>query len=161
MNTRNTRSNTLEIQEIVEQLNELQTQQSVLIERLGQLTSANIPPAEASIPSAEASEASDEPTRTITESGYERDLFPASIPVLIVGQQVRIKNPRVGQPDRGIITKITLHRITVQAANGILVARSPKNLVLLCLGQEDTSSGSSNPASDHTGYTSNSGHTNA
>ena len=152
----NTRSNTLEIQEIVEQLDKLQTQQSVLIKRLGQLTSANgVPPTE------EASEASDEPTRTITESGYERDLFPASIPVLIVGQQVRIKNPRVGQPDRGIITKITLHRITVQAANGILVARSPKNLVLLRLGQEDTSSGSSNPASNHTGYTSNSGHTNA
>ena len=154
MNTWNTRSNTLEIQEIVEQLNELQTQQSVLIERLGQLTSANIPPAE-------ASEASDEPTRTITESGYERDLFPASIPVLIIGNQVRIKNPGVGQPDRGIITKITLHRITVQADNGILIARSPKNLVLLCLRQEDTSSGSSNPTSDHTGYTSNSGHTNA
>ena len=151
MNTRNTRSNTLEIQEIVEQLNELQTQQSVLIERLGQLTSANIP-------SAEASEASDEPTRTITESGYERDLFPASIPVLIIGNQVRIKNPGVDQPDRGIITKITLHRITVQTVNGILVTRSPKNLVLL---QEDTSSGSSNPTSDHTEYTSNSGHTNA
>ncbi len=155
MNTWNTRSNTLEIQEIVAQLDELQTQQSVLIERLGQLTSAN------GILPAEASEASDEPTRTITESGYERDLFPASIPVLIIGNQVRIKNPGVGQPDRGIITKITLHRITVQAANGILIARSPKNLVLLCLRQEDTSSGSSNPTSDHTEYTSNSGHTNA
>ena len=151
----NTRSNTLEIQEIVEQLDELQTQQSVLIERLGQLTSANgVPPAE------EASEASDEPTRTITESGYERDLFPASIPVLIIGNQVRIKNPGVDQPDRGIITKITLHRITVETANGIIVTRSPKNLVLL----EDASSGSSNPTSDHTeytSYTSNSGHTNA
>ena len=146
----NTRSNILEIQDIITQLDELQTQQSVLIERLGQLTSADgILPAEAPA----------EPTRTITESGYKRDLFPDGEPVLIIGNQVRIKNPRRGQPDRGIITKISRNRITVQGDNGILVSRAPKNLVLQ--RQQDTSSGSSNPTSDHTDWTSNSGHTNA
>ena len=146
----NTRSNTLEIQGIIAQLDELQTQQSVLIERLGQLTSAdgNLPVA-----------APDEPTRAITESGYECDLFPDGAPVLVIGNRVQIKNPGRQQPDRGIITKISRNRITVQGDNGILVSRAPKNLILQ--RQEATSSASSNPTSDHTEWTSNSGHTNA
>ena len=48
-----------------------------------------------------------------------------------IRDRVRINNPRFLQQTEGTITKITAKRITVQASNGSLISRAPKNLVLI------------------------------
>jgi hypothetical protein len=48
----------------------------------------------------------------------------------IIGDRVRIKNPRFLQPTSGTVSKVTTKRITVLAANGTSIVRAPKNIIL-------------------------------
>jgi hypothetical protein len=48
----------------------------------------------------------------------------------VIGDRVRIKNPRFLQPTSGTVSKVTAKRITVLAANGTSIVRAPKNITL-------------------------------
>jgi hypothetical protein len=48
----------------------------------------------------------------------------------VIGDRVRIKNPRFLQPTGGTVSKVTAKRITVLAANGTSIVRAPKNITL-------------------------------
>ena len=130
-------NNTQEIQNIVNQLRVLQVQQSALIRRLEQLTEAehilNATPAAAPRRAA-APRVVTKPVyhtpRVVTASGYKRNELPAGIRVFVIGDRVRIRNPRGNQPTEGIITKITLKQITVRAPNDTLISRSPSNIII-------------------------------
>ena len=59
-----------------------------------------------------------------------RAVHPSSI--FVVGDYVKVKNPRQGQPDRGIVFGATRSALVrVRAANGEEVKRLSKNLTLL------------------------------
>jgi hypothetical protein len=94
-----------EIQDIVNQLEQLQIQQSDLLQHLGRL-----------------SECKDSNNTAIP--------LPATARELAVGNRVPIKNPGRLQSIRGTITKIGRNRITVEARNGTKIVQSPKNLIL-------------------------------
>ena len=106
-------NNAQEIQDIVNQLRQLQIQESDLLHRLERLNEGedtnynNAPPQTVAIP--------------------EREL-PTEARPFVTGDQVVIINPRFLQPTGGTITKITPKRITVRAPNGANIIRAPKNL---------------------------------
>jgi hypothetical protein len=106
-----------EIEDIVLQLVNLQAQEFALLGRLRILTATG-----------DIEDAAPGNPRIVTATGYERDEFPAGEPVFAIGDRVRIRNPRFLQPAEGVITKITRHRITVEAPNGSIISRAPKNI---------------------------------
>jgi hypothetical protein len=125
-------SNATEIQDIISQLRDLQLQQDTLLQRLehlstiSDLTPAGVP-RRAAAPRAVSPRRYHTP-RVVTASGYERNEFPAGSRVFVIGDLVRIRNPKGNQPTEGTITKITLKRITVQATDGTYITRAPTNI---------------------------------
>ena len=98
-------SNEQNIADIVEQLQQLQLQQSTLLAELARLNPRN------------------------TERGAPDDT--ASAPrALKVGDRVIINNPGRFQPSKGVIIRIGDSQITVKANNGTKIQRSPNNLIL-------------------------------
>ena len=93
-----------DIADIVEQLQELQLQQSVLLTRLAGITGRNT-----------ESEFFDTATNT------PRDFR--------IGDRVRITNPKRFQAKKGVIINIGEGRVTLRAHNGTKIQRSPDNLV--------------------------------
>jgi hypothetical protein len=94
-----------DIASIVAQLQQLQLQQSVLLTRLA----------------------------TINDRNSEREFFDATADTprdFQVGDRVRVVNPKLFQPRKGVITNIGDSRITIQGQNGTKVQRAPYNLVL-------------------------------
>ena len=89
-----------EMQNIISQLQELQIQQTELLERLGR--------------------ARRKETRSlVTEArGFE------------IGDKVEVKNPSAFQNNKGMITKIGISRITIRTKSGSLITRVPKNLII-------------------------------
>jgi hypothetical protein len=97
--------NEQDIADIVEQLQQLQLQQSVHLTRLAGISQRNT----------------------------EREYFDAAADTpreLRVGDRVIINNPGVFQPKRGVIIKIGASRITVKPRSGPNIQRSPNNLIL-------------------------------
>jgi hypothetical protein len=94
-----------EVQNIIERLEDLQVKQSGLLSRLERLS---------------------------TSGDYARAQQPPTVATreFVIGDRVRISNPRLLQADRGRIIKIGKDRITVQAKNGTKVVRKAKNLIL-------------------------------
>jgi hypothetical protein len=92
-----------EIIEIVEQLRLLQVRQTTLLDRLQLATVA------ADI---------DRPRRNTANRR------------LVLGDRVRVINPRIGQSSTGVVSKITESRTTVTDRHGRTLSRDPKNLVL-------------------------------
>jgi hypothetical protein len=106
-----------EIADIVEQLKQLNIQQSNLINRLGQLNESNA--SRLTTPSLPFAVAHRAPPVTVNE--------------FAIGDRVRIKNPGLLQPSSGIVTKITAKRISVKGQTGSrfsIIQRAPKNLIL-------------------------------
>ena len=100
-------SNGQEITDIVVQLQRLQLQQSVLLQRITQLSGDNNNNAE------ENNKNTAEPASTHRE--------------FAIGDQVRITNPKPFQPNNGRINKIG-DRITALAKNGAKIHHAAKNL---------------------------------
>jgi transcription antitermination factor NusG len=100
-------SNENDIQDIVAQLQNLQLQQAVLIQRLERLS--------------EAREDNRDTIATATDNTTRR---------FAVGDRVLINNPGPFQATKGTISKIGNSRITVQARNGSKITRAPHNLTL-------------------------------
>jgi prefoldin subunit 5 len=100
-------SNENDIQDIVAQLQNLQLQQAVLIQRLERLS--------------EAREDNRDTIVTATDNTTRR---------FAVGDRVLINNPGRFQATKGTISKIGNSRITVQARNGSKITRAPHNLTL-------------------------------
>jgi len=130
-------NNTEEIQDIVNKLRALHIQQTVLIQRMEQLTGTgtnlNSPPSAAPRRAAAplpVTQPRYHTPRVTTTSGYERDEFPAGEPPFIIGQRVRIRNPSGTQRNEGIITKITRKRITVRTPDNTFVTRAPHNICI-------------------------------
>jgi hypothetical protein len=108
-----------EIKEILLKFQRLQLQQTVLVNRLEELTDdsnnrdrrTNAPPAAAA--------------RATGAQGETREFA--------VGDSVRIKNPRPLQQSVGVISKITTTRaatrIHVKTRNGSVIWRAPNNIV--------------------------------
>ena len=92
-----------ELKEIIEQLRQLQVSQTVLLVRLERLEGGE--------------------TANIPRAPTNRQF--------IVGDSVRIVNPRIGQSNVGTISRIGPKRITVVDARGRSIVRDPKNLRLL------------------------------
>jgi hypothetical protein len=114
--------NTQEIQEIVSQLQELQLQESELLERLAQLSDGV---------SHNDIRTQGDTVNTLTLSIHPkrlRDKIHIKDPIFVIGNRVQIKNPRFLQPTEGVIIKITAKRITVEASNGTTIVRAPKNI---------------------------------
>ena len=97
-------SNEKEIADIVEQLQQLQLQQSILLTRLSH----------------------------INERDTEREYFDAATDSprdFKIGDRVRIINPKRFQAKKGVIINIGEGRITIKTHNGTKIQRSPDNLV--------------------------------
>jgi hypothetical protein len=94
-----------EIKDLVQQLKDLQLQESGILDRIDQLTAEGT-----------RSNQGGPPTR-----GSDREFA--------VGDRVRITNPRPFQQAVGIITKITASRITVTTGNGTKIQRARNNVV--------------------------------
>jgi hypothetical protein len=95
-------SNDRDVRLIIQQLQDLQLQQAALVTRLGQLSE------------------SDNAAATSTETNR----------VFVLGDRVRVLNPRRLQAKTGTIIKIGTNRITIRTTRGSTVVRAPKNLVL-------------------------------
>ena len=93
------------IKDIVTQLEQLQIQQSDLLQHLGRLSE------------------NDNNNNSTTVS-------PVAARAFAVGDNVRIRNPGRLQPSAGTITKIGRSRITVEANNGVKILRAPRNIIL-------------------------------
>ena len=93
------------IQDIVNQLEQLQIQQSDLLQHLGRL-----------------SEAEDNNGGTTAPT--------ATTQTFAIGDSVRIRNPGRSQPTTGVIAKIRRSRITVESSNGTKIVLAPRNIVL-------------------------------
>ena len=102
-------SNDQEITDIVIQLQRLQLQQSVLLQRITQLSGDN------------NNNAEENNNNTAEPASPHREF--------VIGDQVRIINPKPFQPNKGRIIKIG-DRITVLAKSGTKIHRAAKNLVL-------------------------------
>jgi prefoldin subunit 5 len=100
-------SNKQDIKDIIAQLQSLQLQQAVLIQRLERLS--------------ETREDNSNVTTIATVDVTRR---------FAVGDRVLINNPGRFQATKGTITKIGNSRITVQARNGSKITRAPHNLTL-------------------------------
>jgi transcription antitermination factor NusG len=103
------------IQEIVNQLKQLNLQQSILLQQLDQLSEAtgehNTPPT---------------PATTATHAPS------TEVPQFVVGDRVRIRNPGILQATSGKVTKLPAKRVTVQGLIGnriSIVVRAPKNII--------------------------------
>ena len=94
-----------DVKDIIIQLESLQIQQTTLIARLGRLSE------------------SAENNREATPALFTTREF-------VIGDKVRIKNPRVLQSNKGTIVRVGDNRITVLAKNGTRIIRAPKNLIL-------------------------------
>ena len=105
-----------EIKIIVEQLKLLSIQQSELVTKLDLLTDDKKPILKkiTAVP------------KVATAASH-----PLSKRALVIGDQVRIDNPRRLQPSTGEVIKLTLNRVTIQAANGTTIVRAAKNLTLI------------------------------
>ena len=121
-------SDTNEIEQIVTQLRArqyqlqlLHTQQSVQINRLIELTTHDETPAQ--VWAVQAA-----PHCQATSTSQRRYLVNVS-KRFAIGNRVIIKNPKASQATEGVITKITLKRITIRATDGSYVSRDPKNLI--------------------------------
>ena len=99
-------NNQQEIEELVEQLRDLQVQQTTVLDRLERLAESRRAP---NVPANEA-------------EGTEPIKFA-------LGDRVRIRNPRPFQQAVGIITKIGASRITVTTRNGNKIQRAASNLI--------------------------------
>ena len=109
--------NDVEIEHIVEQLRQLNIQQFTLLQRLEQLNGGHSNP---------------NPPPPTAPPAPARHVPPTTVVPFTIGDQVRIKNPKVGQPNRGTITKITPKRITVLgkiSGQPQYVTRAPHNIV--------------------------------
>jgi hypothetical protein len=95
-----------EVQDLIEQLKNLQLQQTELLARLER---ARI----------------NEARRTGIQDKEE-----SSTREFAIGDKVRIKNPTRFQADQGVITKIGPSGITVHTETGSKILRAPKNLIL-------------------------------
>jgi hypothetical protein len=93
-----------DIAAIIEQLQQLQLQQSVLLTRLATINGRNA--------EGEYFNATADPPRDFQ-----------------IGDRVRVLNPKRFQPKKGVIIAIGSGRITVQAPNRTTVQRAPDNLV--------------------------------
>ena len=100
-------SNNKEVEELVEQLKDLQLRQTAVLQRLERLTES---PRGSNAPAAPA---------TNTEPR----------PDFIIGDRVRITNPRPFQQAVGIVTKISPSRIFIRTKNGAVIQRAPSNVV--------------------------------
>ena len=105
-----------EVQDIIEQLKELQIQQSDLLLRLEKARQAekNTEPDEA------VSTAPVGPTASKESTDATREFA--------IGNEVRVRNPNPFQTDKGKIIRIGKTRITVQTKSGSKIQRAPKNL---------------------------------
>jgi hypothetical protein len=63
-------------------------------------------------------------------AGNEDTKGPSTAREFVIGDRVRIRNPRILQPQRGRIVKIGINRITIQTNIGRKILRAPKNLIL-------------------------------
>ncbi len=98
-------NNDQEIKDIIAQLQQLQIQESELLQQLEQLSEGN-------------------------NNNNNAQQQPPVTRELTIGDHVRIKNPRFLQADSGTISKITAKRITVLTQEGSSIIRSHKNIVL-------------------------------
>jgi transcription antitermination factor NusG len=106
-----------EIQDLVNQLQQLNIQQSHLLRRLERLSEG----------------ASDNNPTPPPQIATARRAPPVTVQHFAVGDRVRIRNPGILQPTTGTVTKITPKRITIQAHSGtrvINIVRAPKNVIL-------------------------------
>ena len=104
-----------EIQSIVQQLQLLSLQQAELIGRLDHLTQ-------------EEKQVTKKTATTSKPTAVAKQPLPKR--ELVIGDRVRIDNPRYLQPSSGKVTKLTQNRVTVTAANGTTIVRAAKNLTL-------------------------------
>jgi hypothetical protein len=105
-------NNEQEIAEIVIQLQQLQLQQSELLQRISQVSEGN---------NANTAQQEADTPRAAQAASQPREFA--------IGDRVRIINPSRFQASSGRIIKIG-KRITVQAKNGSKIQRAAKNLVL-------------------------------
>jgi dsDNA-specific endonuclease/ATPase MutS2 len=97
--------NDTEIADIIAQLQQLQLQQSILLTRLARSQDRNT---------------EREYLDTVSEIPREFQ----------IGDRVRIINPTRFQQNKGVVVKITEHRVSVKPQIGINISRSPHNLIL-------------------------------
>ena len=103
-----------EINNLIQQLQLLSVQQAELISRLDSLTQ-------------DEKQVSKKPA-AVSKLTVVKQPLPTR--ELVIGDRVRIKNPRYLQPSSGKVTKLTLTRVTVTADNGTTIVRAAKNLIL-------------------------------
>ena len=104
-----------EISNIVQQLQLLSIQQTELLARLDNLTQ-------------EGKQAKKKPAVALKPTAVIKQSLPKK--ALVIGDKVRIDNPRYLQSTTGEVIKITQNRVTVKAANGGTIVRAAKNLTL-------------------------------
>ena len=105
-------SNEEEIADIVIQLQSLQLQQTVLLQRITQVSGEN----------------NDNAAR---RPNTPRTAQPANTPrEFVIGDKVRITNPNRFQANQGRIIKIGTSQITVLTESGTKIQQAAKNLVL-------------------------------
>lgn len=106
-------SNDREVNEILSQLRDLHIQQAALVERVINLTDRN-------------RMENTSPARAKTNTRYQAGHRP-----FLVGDQVRVNNPKPLQFKRGTVKKIGKVQVTVESASGKTLTRLPKNLTLI------------------------------
>ena len=102
-----------EIRDIVAQLKRIQITESILLQRLGELSGTD------------GGHTRTDQQKSDTQEGTTRGFE--------IGDKVRIINPRPFQPKQGTIKKIgvSTDRLTVQSKNGTKIIRASSNLVHL------------------------------
>ena len=102
-----------EIRDIVAQLKRIQIEESILLQRLGELSETD------------GGHTQTDHQKSDTQEGTTRGFE--------IGDKVRIINPRPFQPKQGTIIKIgvSTDRLTVQSKNGTKIIRASSNLVHL------------------------------
>jgi hypothetical protein len=106
-----------EVQGLIEELKQLNVQQSEVLTRLEKAREKEEKKEVGQTATAQVDQTKEELTHEIRD--------------FAVGQEVRIKNPNFLQTDRGTITKIGQSRITVQTKSGSKIQRAPKNIAHL------------------------------
>jgi hypothetical protein len=111
-----------EIKDIVAQLQRLQIQETELLQRLERLNEAD---SNSSIPQQNA--------RVVPPSARSAPPTARATRVFVIGDLVRIKNPKLLQANQGTIIRIGVgtDRITVQTRNGSKIVRASSNLIHL------------------------------
>lgn len=113
-----------ELQEVTKQLQDLQLKQGDLLARLEVLTR---------VPNEDTEEGQTSPTQAKVTTRVPAPVVadrqtPESRRAFVVGDIVRILNPRPQQPNTGVVKKIGASKITVETANGTKVQRAPHNI---------------------------------